>query len=234
MKKAFIVLFFCLFNYITFCQLEFQESNVGRMASFVDFNGRSLMKKYDAETTGSPFFSDWKMAILNFYTGNKTLKIPVKFNLESNELYYLDSTGKEMVASEGVIKRIEFLDADTKDSNRYILKTGYPAVDKKTQNFFYQVLSEGKMELLVKQFKYISETKDSYTGIITKEFVQGGPVYYVFQNKTIQQLYLNKNSLVSFMTDKMQLIEQFVKDNKLNLKKLTEVVKAVNFYNTLL
>jgi hypothetical protein len=125
------------------------------------------------------------------------------------------------------------LGKDIKDSSQYILKTGYPAVDKQSQNFFYQVLCEGQIDLLIKNFKYVSEVKDEYTKIVTKEFVAGRPVYYIAQNNTIKELYLNKSSLLSFMADKMQLIDQFVNDNKLNLKKLSDAVKVVTYYNTL-
>jgi hypothetical protein len=94
--------------------------------------------------------------------------IPIKMNIESNELHYQDSTGKEMVVVEGLIRKIDCIDFYSKDSIRYVFKSGYPSIDKQTENYYYQVLTEGNIQLLEKRSKSISNEKDALSGQISK------------------------------------------------------------------
>ncbi len=234
MKKAFIVLFFCLFNYIAFCQLEFHDSNVGRMASFVDFNGRSLMKKYDGDIAGSPFLNEnWEKAILTLSKGKKTSQILIKMNIENNELNYKDSSGKEFVADARQVKRIDYISFYTKDSMRYTFKNGYPAIYKQDTSFYYQVYTEGKIELLGKKTRYIRTYKNDVTGETTKEFLDAAIVFYVYTRRIMEEFHPYKSFILTVMRDKEQAVASYMSDNKVNLKKTSDLIKLSNYYNSL-
>ena len=126
MKKI-LLLFFLFCYHWSFGQLDFKNSNVGRVMDLADLDGHSLLKKYDPEVTGSPFINDdWVSAKLTLSRGKEIGPLPIKLNIESNELYFLDSTGKEMIAADGLVKKIDCIDYYTKDSTRYIFKNGYP------------------------------------------------------------------------------------------------------------
>src|SRR6187200_1022032 len=131
------ILFFLLAVFTmngSFGQLEFRNSNVGRLINLEDFNGRSLLKKYDPAISGSPFINaDWIPAKITLSRGKEMGPLLVRLNIESNEVYFLDSTGKEMVALEGLIKKIDFINYYSKDSIRYIFKSGYPNIDKQNE-----------------------------------------------------------------------------------------------------
>ena len=106
-----------------------------------DLDGHSLLKKYDPQITGSPFIhDDWVSAKLTLSRGKEIGPLSIKLNIESNELYFLDSTGKEMIAADGLVKKVDCIDYYTKDSLRYIFKSGYPPIEAQNENYFYQVL----------------------------------------------------------------------------------------------
>lgn len=229
-----LILFFLLYYQWSFGQLEFKNSNLGRTMEFTDLNRRSLLKKYDPEITGSPFInSDWVLAKITLSKGYETGPIPVKLNIENNELYFRDSTGKEMIAIEGLVKKIDCFNFYSKDSIQYVFKSGYPGIDKQNENYYYQVLTEGKIELLARRFKYIRVVKDELSGEITKEFVDGIVVLYISINNIIHAYHPTKSFVISLLKDKEQSINIFIDTNKINFKKIPDLIKLFNYYNGL-
>jgi len=218
----------------SFGQLEFRNSNVGRLINLEDFNGRSLLKKYDPDISGSPFINaDWKPAKITLLKGKEMGPLLLKLNIESNELYFLDSNGKEMIAREGLIKKIDFINYYSKDSTRYIFKNGYPNIDKQNENYFYQVFTEGKIELLAKKFKYIRTVKDELSGEITKDFVDGAITLYVYSFDNIQLFQPKIDFVLSLLIDKQEEVSTFINANKINLKKTADLIKLFSYYNKL-
>src|SRR4030095_8055244 len=180
MKRTLLLsfLFYCQW---CFAQIDFKNSNVGRVMDFTDLNGHSLFKKYDPGITGSPFINDeWVPARITLSRGKELGPLQIKLNIESNELYFLDSTGKEMIAAGGLIRKVDCIDYYVKDSVRYIFKSGYPAIDGQNENYLYQVVTEGRIELLARKFKYIRSEKNELTGDVSKTFVDGAVVLYVY------------------------------------------------------
>lgn len=218
----------------SFGQLEFRNSNVGRLINLEDFNGRSLLKKYDPAISGSPFINaDWIPAKITLSRGKEMGPLLVRLNIESNEVYFLDSTGKEMVALEGLIKKIDFINYYSKDSIRYIFKSGYPNIDKQNENYFYQVFTDGKIELLAKKFKYIRTVKDELSGEIIKDFVDGTVTLYVYSFDNMQLFQPKIDFVLSLLIDKHEEVNTFINANKINLKKTSDLIKLFSYYNKL-
>src|SRR4030095_2908531 len=122
MKRILLLIFLFCFQ-CSFGQLDFKNSNVGRMMDLADLDGHSLLKKYDPAITGSPFINDdWVSAKLTLSRGKEIGPLPIKLNIESNELYVVDSTGKELIVADGLVKKIDCIDYYIKDTARYIFK----------------------------------------------------------------------------------------------------------------
>ena len=218
----------------SFGQLEFRNSNVGRLINLEDFNGRSLLKKYDPDITGSPFINaDWIPAKITLAKGKEIGSLLVKLNIESNQVYFLDSTGKEMIAIDGLIKKIDFINYYSKDSIRYIFKSGYPNIDKQNENYIYQVFTEGKIELLAKKFKYIRTVKNELSGEIIKDFVDGSITLYVYSFDNIQLFQPKIDFVLSLLIDKHEEVNTFINANKINLRKTSDLIKLFSYYNKL-
>ena len=199
----------------------------------VDLNGHSLLKKYDPDITGSPFINDhWVPAKITLSRGKEIGPLPIKLNIESNELYFLDSTGKELVAIEGLVKKVDCINYYSKDSIRFIFKSGYPGIDKQNENYYYQVLAEGKIELLARKFKYVRVEKNELSGEISKDFVEGGVMLYVYANNIIQPFHTTKNFVISLLRDKEPAINIFIDTNKINFKSIPDLIKLFNYYNS--
>jgi hypothetical protein len=234
MKKILLFPSVCLTVNICFGQLEFKTSLMGRVVEMTDQNGHSLLKKYDPDITGSPFINtDWVPATITLSKGKEIGPIPVKLNIESNELYFRDSTGKELIALEGLVKKIDCLNFYSRDSIRYVFKNGYPGIDKQNENYYYQVFTEGKIELLAKRFRYIRTVKDELSGEMTKEFVEGVTVLYVYAYGIMQAFHPNKSFVISLLEGKEQAMNTFISTHKINFKKIPDLIKLFNYYEGL-
>jgi hypothetical protein len=234
MKKQIFFLSFCFIANISFCQESDRDpglAGVVTVMDFTDLDGNSLLKKYDPAVTGSPFIiNNWVPAKITLTKGKVIDPIYVKLNIESNELYFRDSTGKEMIAKEGLVRKVVCFDF-SKDNIQYVFKNGYPAIDKQNENYYYQLYRGGKIELLAKRTKYIRLFKNEISGEITKEFVDGGIVLYVYANNGMQVLHRTKSFVVSLMKDKEDDINKFIDANKINFKKHTDLIKLFGYYN---
>jgi hypothetical protein len=213
--------------------LDFKNSNVGRVMDLTDLDGHSLVKKYDPEITGSPFINDnWVSAKLTLSRGKEIGPLSIKLNIESNELYFLDSTGKEMIAADGLVKKVDCIDYYTKDSTRYIFKSGYPPIDEQNENYFYQVFTEARIELLARKFKYIRSEKNDLTGDASKSFVDGVVIFYIYAYGLMQPLKPNKNFMAALWEeDKQQEMTKYISDNKINFKSTSDLIKLFNYYD---
>ena len=232
MKRILLLIFlFCL--QWSFGQVGFKNSNVGRVMDLADLDGHSLLKKYDPALTGSPFINeDWVSAKLTLSRGKEVGPLPIKLNIESNELHFIDSTGKELIVADGLVKKIDCIDYYTKDSTRYIFKSGYPSADGQNENFFYQVFTEGRIELLARKFKYIRTERNDLTGDVSKSFVDGAAVLYVYAYGIMRPLKSNKNFIATLWDENKQPeMNKYISDNKISLKKTSDLIKLLNYYN---
>jgi hypothetical protein len=234
MKRLLFVVFL-LYCQLSFGQLGFKDSNVGRLIDLTDLEGHSLLKKYDPAITGSPFINDkWVPAKVTLSHGKEIGPLQIKLNIESNELYFLDSTGKELIAAEGLIRKVDCIDYYVKDSVRYIFKTGYPRIEEQTENYFYQVFTEGRIELLAKKFRYIRSEKNDLTGDMSKSFVDGLTVLYVYAYGVIQPFKANKTFVATLWEEnKQEVMNKYISANKINLKKTYDLIKLFSYYDSL-
>ena len=232
MRKK-LLLSFLLYSQCSLAQLEFKNSNVGRIMDLTDIDGRSLVKKYDPDVTGSPFINDdWVSAKITLSRGKEIGPLSVKLNIESNELYFLDSTGKELIAADGLVKRVYCLDYYSKDSIRYIFQSGYPGIDGQNESYFYQVFTEGRIELLARKFKYIRVEKNDLTGEVSKSFVEGAVVLYIYAFGMMQPFKSNKNFVSSLWDEnKQEEMNKFISANKISFKSIPDLIKLFKHYD---
>lgn len=231
----FSLCFFCLVQAnICSAQLDFKETNNGGTMQLSDQTGKSLAhNNYDPGVEGSPFIAnEFSLAEVTLVKGQLFKNVKAKFNLERNELYFIDSYGDTLAAAAGAVKKVNFLSPLSKEGISYTFKTGYPVIDKQSGNYFYQSIEEGKIELLKKYSKKIETFKNDMSGDIRKEFVESS-FYYVFSDGVIKPLRYDKAFILSLMPGKDADMQKFLSENKINFKKVNDIQKLVHYYNSL-
>jgi hypothetical protein len=137
--------------------------------------GKSTSLTY-ADVEGTPFWSDkWNPAIIYFANGSKAKINQAKLNLYSDEIYYLNSAGEELVVENEGITRLVFL---SKTNLTQPIASFAKLINHITGvgTAFYQVLSPGLYQLILLQ----------------KQLVKTSP-YDPIQAKTVSSFYTKKN-----------------------------------------
>ena len=233
MKKLLTILLVCLSVAVT-AQVSFSDGIAGRVVQAYDISGKPMLDgKYDIDIKGSPFLnSDWSEADLVLRQGKEIKKVKANLNIESNELYLKDSTGKVLVIEDFIVTEITFTNRSVSTPEERIFRNGYPPVDKQSVNFFYEVLADGKIQLLKKLYKTIDVTKNELSGEVWKEFVENSS-YYILSDNGIENFKYQKEFVLDLLKDKQAAVDEYVKANKINFKKIPDVQKLLTYYNGL-
>jgi hypothetical protein len=209
----------------------------GKWASQIyisDVNGRPFQNKY-ADISGSPYFLvDYKYADIKLARGQNRVFVNVKtrIDLAAQETYFISSNGVEAVMEAGMVKEITFADTTENGIIQYKFQTGFPAVDMKTANHFYIVLTEGKCGFLKSITKKVTERRNELSGEVVKDF-DTYENYYLFMNGEMKRWKKDKEFILGELADKKAQVNEFIQSQKLNPKNNDHVVKIINYYNTL-
>ena len=200
--------------------------------NITDFNGRIFKNKYP-DVEGSAFFID-SFCYANITTSQGTAyeHTQVKIDLHSNDILLITKDGKEMVVQGGLIRNILLVDSSKKDPETYFFRSNYPSIEQNNELTFYEVLSDGTIQLLKHNKKDIAEIKDEMSGEVRKEFVLHEN-YFVCINGEIKKMKREKDFILELMQDKKDNIIEYLKTNKLNFKNTESITKLFEYYNSL-
>jgi hypothetical protein len=213
-------------------QAQFKNTYMYRVVEVFDFNGQSLAyKPYDNNIEGSPFllneFTNAKFIFFN----NKEASYPnTNLNIERNEVCVMNKDKQMLIVNSGLIHKIYFNYTDS--SNIKLYKCGYPAIENQTTNYYYEVLAEGKLELVKRNYKLIASAYDESNYLRKKEFVSYERLY-IYSSGEFKEIKLKKEIIVDLTKDKSKEVDAFMIQHNLNLKKLADVILLLNYYNSL-
>jgi hypothetical protein len=197
-----------------------------------DADGKLFVNPY-IDVAGSPFFLDeWKFGTIVLNDNKKFTDVHLRLNLQTQEVHFLKPDKNELVTPVGLVKEINLFDTVNNVPVVYIFQRGFPAIDNQNVLNFYQVLGNGKIKFLESLRKVIHQEKNEYAGTIEKEFRQYEDFYFFTDNK-IERIKRDKAYVLSFMKDKNDLINDFVKRNKLSFKSTEDIKKIIDYYNSL-
>lgn len=183
-----------------------------------------------ADVKGNPFlFSDWaKGSIITDFA--QTDNLNMLYNEVDDQLIFKvrkSDVGKVIAP----VKEFRIVDNETGSSPRKF-RAGFKSTKFSTDKTFFEVLVEGKVTLVRKNWKHISQNRE-YSGKIAQT-VKSYPNYYlVFEDNVPIRLKPNPKVLKTQFGSKLKDIDQYVQSNLLNLKHEDDVIKLVNYYNSL-
>lgn len=116
-------------------------------------------------------------------------------------------------------------------------KEDYRLFDFENELKYFQVIKDGKNQLLRRQIVTYSEAKpaaSSYQKAKPAAFNREKDKFYIrFENKNIVEVPSRKKQFYSIFSSHANEIKKYVKSNKLNIKRVSDLEKVVSFYNTL-
>lgn len=186
------------------------------------------------EVKGTPFFkSGWSACTIQLTDNRVFEKVTGRMNLYNNGFHYLNANQEELLAPASRLRLIEFADTTEAGINRHVFANGYPAIDNNSTETYYEVLQNGKVQLLMLTRKKLIELKGGI-GMpgAEKEFMKVD-LYYVVKDGVISAVKKDKNFLPEYLSDKKQELTDFIQRNSLRCKSIAEIRQVVSYYNTL-
>jgi hypothetical protein len=201
--------------------------NLGNLA------GRPFeVRQYD-KIKGTPFYIDSFTHCFFTIGDGKTYKgIKMRLNLFSNELHFQGKDDVEFVADKGVVKKIVFLQVVKDSVETSVFGCGYPPINNNSGITYYQELTAGKVIILKSTIKVLQGRQSLTSSPLDKEFVDNH-TYYVYRDGKIAKLYKGREYVLNMLSDKKEVMEQFLSNEKLKCNTTEDIQKAIAYYNQL-
>ncbi len=193
-----------------------------------DIQGRPVQAKVYTDVKGTPYLQqDWATGSIKLINGSELSGIELLYDQVNDELIFKGENGQMQAFAQPVL---EFT-IKTDNGNR-TFKKGYDAVDEATLNSFFEVLADGKTQLLKRTTKTIFEERPYGSASKVKTFSTNDAYYIAKANKPVKFRRDKKSVLLAF-SDKADELDKYIKVNKLNLKDDADLTKLVTYYNEL-
>jgi hypothetical protein len=170
-------------------------------------------------------FDDWKQGSVTFAQGSVLSGVELKFAIYGNQLYF--RKGDEMLAFVMPVK--EFILNTSKTQSR-LFRSYYPSISENTGKTFYEVMTDGKIQLLRHMDRGVKDHK-SYNEPVKKKFVDKETWFVYLPDGTIHYLKKDKDALKALIPEKANDIEKIISDKKLKLKNNEDVVELFEALN---
>ncbi|WP_345952523.1 hypothetical protein [Mucilaginibacter sp. PAMB04168] len=197
-----------------------------------DVFGNPVKPNSYVEVEGSPYYfkEGWHPAVITLSDKSVIKDVDLKFDIVEDKLYFKAQNGETMSFTKPVREFTFNVGKDVTSPAHF--KNGYNGIPDFSFDAYFEVLAEGKAQLLKKVFKKVAENKMYGSATITKTFVENVRYYIVTSTATIQ-IKNDKKSVLLALPDKKDLLEAYIKENNLNLKKDTDLTKLITYYNSI-
>lgn len=182
------------------------------------------------DVQGSPFYkTDWLKGTITVASGKSYVDVDLKYDQLKDQVYVKGPNGAPMLLNDKVIE-FKFSDPGIAGvSNSF--KSGFTGIPGTTANAYFEVLANGKIQLLKKSSKIIQENKEYNSASSTKTFMETAKYYLLVDNKATL-IKKDKKSIGSALPDKQVELDNYIKENNLNLKEDADLSKLITYANT--
>jgi len=228
MKKT-AILAFCLITVAhTFSQGL--SNNGTQLRMVLDVASKPRLHEVRPEVDGSPYFSSEFCNATFVVDGKPFPNVQAMLNMEKNQVTFKNENNEEVLAT-SPISRIEFTNC-----GGAIFESGFPAIDHQNGNTYYRVLSKGnKAELL--RYTQFNLRDIITTGLANSSYTKAldrADFYYIsISGKGLVKIERNNESVKAALSDQSAKIGAFIDGHHLKVKKDSDLVAVVDYYNSL-
>lgn len=204
-----------------------EAQQVGFYRTELGHDGRP--EKYK-NVIGSPYlFENWTLGTAKTIDNATKKNVQLKYD-EVEDILIMKGDDNELFIFP--VQVAEFSINDLENNATRTFRSGFAAKKVSTDKSFFEMIVDGKLKLLKKNHKVISQNKQ-YSGAITKSIIDGVKYYLVNNDNIPTVVKLDIKSISSMLPDKQIQFIEFAKTNKLNLKNQEDAAKLIAYYNTL-
>jgi len=218
MKKllSLLFLYFSFYNALQAQDMYFNHPNGSplRLSNYVDIQGTPYL------------YDNWLKSEVTLKNGKTFKDVELRYDIVNDELLFKDAKGQVMAFTDPVM---QFTFNDTKES--YI--SNISGLKGFTDKSYFQVFNEGKVKILKKRVKTITEERAYNSATTTKSFVENAQYFLVGPSGTAVPLKREEKFILSVLQDKADQLKEYIHTKKLNLKKDPDLIDIIDYYNSL-
>lgn len=186
------------------------------------------------ELYGNPYLiREWSDGAVTFTSGRVVKQFRLRFDCVNNQLL-LQFQGSTF-AAESKVKEFVLYTGPGKKKDSLVFRKGYPAIGKGSENTYYQVLMEEKVQLLRLISKNIVEEKELISaGKNVRGRLVDEEIFYLLKDGAMVHLPADKDILLKAFSDKADALSAFINEKKLRFKTQGDYLQLARKYNELL
>ena len=223
MRKTLLTLSGCILILSSFSQIakEFRSSTP-RMIPY------GQLPNDKDQTVQSLFIEQvWSPGQVKFKT-NTVLSLPLIFDVYSNKLYFLQH--EQIMEFAEPVTEFSMKLLKKSDTVTVAYRNNYPAIDKNTQETFYEVLVDGNFQLLRCKAKTIHLYKDEEVPEEKRDYSKE-LFYALLPGNKMVQLKKDKEFVLKQMPEQAETINTLAATHKLKLKNEAQLVELFQLLN---
>lgn len=226
MKKALTILFGTAFALLR------TSASAQQTLYIFDAAGQAVTKTEYVDVQGTPYLSsDWLLGTFSSPSGKIYKDINIKFDQVKDQMFVKGGKGETISLLEPAKDFTLNVPGSEAVINRYF-RLGYTNIPGSTTTQYFEVLEDGKTQLLKRSAKIIQENKEYNSATSTKSFEEIIK-YYIYKDGKGVIVKKDKKAIFAALGDKQAELESYIKENKLNLKTDADLDKLIAYYNTL-
>lgn len=208
-----------------------QAQTIG-IAIDINANGVAITGPSITKIIGSPYiYSEWVKSIVKMEDGTVYKDLKLNYNqLDDRPIFIADNKALQYFAKP--VKEFTLYNVTNQNQEVKTFRKGFPKLDDATTSSFYEVLSEGKVNLIKHTSKKIVEERGAGSINVSKQIKETSK-YYLGKGEQYTKIKKNKKSVLDILKDKGEMLNTYISTNSLNLSEDADLVKVCNYYNTL-
>lgn len=181
---------------------------------------------------GSPYLTDeFVPGTMETLDGTVIEGLKYRYNIYNDEMQFIIGSDTAAINKPLALRSIEM-------ENKTFVYDVYQVSDQMVAAGYFQLISEGDMSLLFRRkldLEYDNYVPNYGGGGGTKEFMlKKDDDYYVkLHGEAARKVYNRKDFLEAIPRDLQGRVKQYIKENKISVRKEQELQALVDFFNTL-
>jgi hypothetical protein len=185
---------------------------------------------------GSPYlFNEWKNGAILERTGQLSENMMIRYDSYRDEVQFLKD-GRTLVVEPAIASGFSFLilNEETKRIENILFRNGF-TVDGYTKLNYFRVVYDGKVKFLKKiKTGYIDETVNNFgTNEQVKKFVTTEEEFLLKADGSAVKIGKGRKDLLTHFGDSSGQMKTFIKENKLNLKSESDLIRVLEKFESL-
>jgi hypothetical protein len=185
-----------------------------------------------SKINGSPYWNSEFVNATIYLACESYISCPVRLNIATNEIHFLNKSGDELIAKTGTVEKIVFHNTDSSVKNFTVFRKDFGVINShpKFKDQYVQELNQGYLQLLKISRKTL-KVGDSLFGTQKKYSFHLEESYFLKHNNRIRVLKkLNKKEILQYIPLYRNL-EEWINSNNINFASEKDIVRFIDYIN---